>query len=164
MVTRAVALAPLADDELPELIDRMVAFGKSVATSNEAAMRLRSDLHARLPNALATPCHELFTVRDSDGDARVGAMWIEHRVEDGLSVSMILYLEIDPEKRRMGFGRAAVVAAEGLAAKAGDRELRLVVAAENSPARLLYESLDFCTKSLLMTKPIHGDATPFQGD
>lgn len=59
-------------------------------------------------------------------------------------------LAVDPERQRVGAGRALVDAAVGLARARGARKLSLRVLGPNAPARALYEASGFRVEGVLV--------------
>ena len=63
-------------------------------------------------------------------------------------------IEIRPEFRRRGYGRAVMLLAEEVARTHGAEYLGLNVFGHNPNARALYESLGYETQAVRMRKPL----------
>jgi ribosomal protein S18 acetylase RimI-like enzyme len=63
-------------------------------------------------------------------------------------------VEVRPEHRRAGHGRAIMLAAEDVARAEGAESIALNVFGHNHAARALYEDLGYETISLQMRKPL----------
>jgi ribosomal protein S18 acetylase RimI-like enzyme len=94
--------------------------------------------------------NELFSVLR--GDRVVGVLWIAPRGPVG---SWWIYdIELEPEFRGQGLGRATMLLAEAAVRERGGTELGLNVFGRNATARGLYESLGYEPTSLQMRKPL----------
>lgn len=114
--------------------DDLAGCGGDVGLARREA---RDDFTRLLPDGLQTPDTSLVLL-SVHGDT-VGHLWVRHRREPGLS--FVYDVEIAPEHRGRGWGRAAMVAAEVLSREAGDVRLGLHVFGGNGVARNLYLSL-----------------------
>lgn len=112
----------------------------------EAQARHKSESdHARLlPRGLATPDAYIDVLeREEDGRA-VGHVWLSGSpTETGATIGYVYYVEVDPEFRGLGYGRALMGLADGMAQSAGYDRIGLHVFTSNTPARRLYESLGY---------------------
>jgi ribosomal protein S18 acetylase RimI-like enzyme len=95
--------------------------------------------HALLSDGLATPGHS-WALIEAEGHA-VATVWVGHLNYPGLS--WVYGVESDPARRGRGYGRAAMLAGEGLALAAGNPALGLNVFGHNTIATSLYNSLGY---------------------
>lgn len=117
----------------------------------------RADFQRRLPQGLHTPGHSLLAIRIAHSGRRVGELWLEYRSEGGRHVCVVLDIFIEPDERRRGYGRGALIAAEGLARSAGAEEVRLTVFGDNEAARALYASLGYRFLNARLRKRLRGE-------
>jgi len=109
----------------------------------EAASYAREQHDQVLPDGIATPNHHLWTVRDASG-RQVGLLWLHVRPRPGGLVEAFVYdVELMPEARGQGLGRATMLAAEDAARELGADLLRLNVFGHNRPAIRLYSGLGY---------------------
>jgi ribosomal protein S18 acetylase RimI-like enzyme len=105
------------------------------------AERMFADL---LPEGLATPLHLLWTVRTSGPERpTVGHLWLRVRPLPGEVEGFVFDVELLPEMRGRGLGRATMLAAEQAARDLGTTVLRLNVFGHNAAALRLYEGLGY---------------------
>lgn len=154
-VTFALLAPGYLGSVIGEIVDARCAGTDGTQFDTSAArQQLRAEIRARLPDGVDTPGHELMTINDGGDGRRIGVIWLEHRVEAGRNICMLLYLAIDPGERRRGFASEAVRCVERQAGQQGDVEMRLVVAGANQAAQALYSSLIYRTVEVLMAKPL----------
>lgn len=110
----------------------------------------RQEFAELLPEGLETEQHHLL-VAESDG-VRVGILWL--RVPSAGDAAFVFDVEVEPELRGKGHGRAIMLAAESYARDLGATALRLHVFGSNTVARSLYESLGYETTNVNMTKSL----------
>jgi ribosomal protein S18 acetylase RimI-like enzyme len=95
-----------------------------------------------------------------EAGVEVGALWVGPNSERA-GVAFVYDIEIVPERRGLGFGRAAMLAVESLVKEAGETEVGLNVFGSNEPARRLYDSLGYRVVATVMTKtiqsPLHAE-------
>jgi len=125
------------------------ASGQPIEATREQA---RQQFPALLPQGLDTAGHRLDVVIDSDG-SDVGLLWIGPH-PDRPGAAYVYEIEISAGHRGRGLGRAAMVAAEGLAREAGTQEIGLQVFGPNERARRLYDSLGYRVVATRMTKKL----------
>ncbi len=153
-----VQLRPMTEsdfaDYLPHLIveyaaDLIRATGEPETSTRERA----ADVIARsLPDGRAT-ADNWFFVAVAPGGLRVGQLWLA-RSRSHPDAAVISDIEVVPDRRGQGFGRAVMVTAEAIAAAKGFSRLDLQVFGFNDAARRLYASLGYRTVSLQMSKPL----------
>lgn len=103
-----------------------------------------------LPDGLATPLHHVLRVVDPTEGA-VGHLWVRVRPTPDEVEGYVYDVELAPEARGRGLGRATMLAAEELARRLGATVMRLNVFGHNTPAIRLYESLGYTVSSATMT-------------
>jgi ribosomal protein S18 acetylase RimI-like enzyme len=153
-----VSLRPMRPDEYPAFIAAskvgyahdMVVHGGILPTAAEK--RSEDDHAAILPDDLGTPGHWIFVVQAS-GDP-VGHLWVAERGTPERRTLYIYGIEIDEAQRGRGFGRAAMLLAEGEARVRGIGRLELNVFGGNDVARGLYRSLGYVETSVQMAKDL----------
>ncbi len=105
-----------------------------------------------LPQGLATPGVLLLAAEDDDAGV-VGRAWVALDGPGG-SGPWVFHIEVVPEQRGKGYGRALLEAVEQETARHGGQSLTLNVFADNAVARRLYESAGYLTTSLHMRKQL----------
>ncbi|MFI5907461.1 GNAT family N-acetyltransferase [Dactylosporangium sp. NPDC051541] len=131
-----------ADDEVRAGRDR-----PETVRANVAAL-----FRQLLPNGVATAGHLLFSGVDDTG-AVVGWIWLALPGEKRPQ-AWVYDIQVDPEYRRRGFGRALMLAAEDELRARGVFELGLNVFGHNVGAQALYSSIGFQIKSTTMAKDL----------
>ena len=128
---------------------QQVASGRTEA---EALARARQQLEAQLPDGIASYLQLLHTVRaDAPGRPTEGHLWLRVRPRASEVEAYVMDVEISPEARGQGYGRATMLAAEDLASDLGATVLRLNVFGHNTVARALYASLGLRVQGATMT-------------
>ncbi|GAA5177591.1 hypothetical protein GCM10023322_02610 [Rugosimonospora acidiphila] len=119
--------------------------------SRNRALRAMDEL---LPNGLATEDTLVLTAETDDLDA-VGCVWVKLR-HSGSSGgdAWVYYIEVRPELRGNGYGRALLDATEREAVRHGATTMGLNVFADNPTARSLYSSAGYEVTSLQMRKAL----------
>ncbi|MCU7825019.1 GNAT family N-acetyltransferase [Kitasatospora sp. DSM 101779] len=108
-------------------------------TEQEARAKSAADFARMLPEDLATPGHALL-VLEAEGRT-VGTGWLHHGFLPGVTFGCSL--DVLPEERGRGFGRAAMAAGELAALAAGDGMLMLNVFGGNTVAMQLYSTAGY---------------------
>jgi ribosomal protein S18 acetylase RimI-like enzyme len=114
--------------------------------------RARVQLTGLLPEGTATPGMSLLVIIDAAG-VDVGHLWLGAD-PDRADTLFVWDISIDAKFRGAGLGRAAMIAAEGLARKAGHVSMSLNVFGPNAVARRLYDSLGYRATSVQMVKSL----------
>lgn len=105
-----------------------------------------------LPAGPRTAGMLMFVAETGQGD-QVGNVWIAlDRPRPG--AAWIYYIEVSPEHRGEGYGRALLNAAEEAAAQRGVTAIGLNVFGANAVARRLYETNGYQVASVVMQKPL----------
>lgn len=120
------------------------------ATLEEARVQAADQLASFLPEGLETDGMHLLQVLDEAGDP-VGDLWLgPHPRRD--DAGWVYDVEIRAERRGEGFGRRAMLAAEGICRERGWAEIGLNVFGPNATARALYDSLGYRVVNTNLTK------------
>ncbi|WP_436736076.1 GNAT family N-acetyltransferase [Streptomyces sp. BBFR102] len=120
-------------------------------TEEQARTKSEASYRDNLPEGLDTPGVS-FGVVEADGVA-AGHVWVtSSEAAPGTPGSYVFDVEVRPECRGRGLGRALMLLAERTALAAGDRAIGLHVFADNTPARRLYDSLGYTTTRLHWSK------------
>ncbi len=88
-----------------------------------------------------------------DEHGPVGSAWVAVE-QGGVRGAWIYVIEVEPERRGRGLGRALLVLVEQAARAAGARSIGLNVFADNDVARGLYESTGYAATSVQMRKEL----------
>jgi ribosomal protein S18 acetylase RimI-like enzyme len=166
-MTAAAQVRPMTQDEFEAWeVAEVAAYAADLARSTGAdpqeALRLAADQHDDLlPDGLATDGMHLLRVLDADGEP-VGVLWVGPHPRRS-DAGWVYDVHIDEPRRGEGLGRAAMLAAEGVAVDAGWTALGLNVFGHNPRARGLYDSLGYEVASTSMVKPLAAAAPPRSG-
>jgi ribosomal protein S18 acetylase RimI-like enzyme len=124
---------------------------------DEAEARATKQTDELLPDGVETDGVLLLMAETSPTDV-VGLVWVALEGE-GRAEAWIYDIEIVPEHRGRGHGRALLRAAEREAHKRGARSIGLNVFGRNTIARQLYESAGYEVTSLHMRKLLAGESS-----
>jgi ribosomal protein S18 acetylase RimI-like enzyme len=153
-----VTLRPMSEQEYEAWSASSVeAYAGEIAAStgrDVADLRERAAIEFAhfLPNGQATAGHWLLTVLD-DGGVAVGSLWLGPDPRDPNGV-FVFDIEIAPQARNRGIGRAAMLAIEEFATRRGRASIGLNVFGANIEARRLYDSLGYMVVSTSMLKQL----------
>jgi GNAT superfamily N-acetyltransferase len=153
-----VTLRPMSEQEYEAWSERSVeAYAGEMAAStgrDVAALRERAAIEFAhfLPNGQATAGHRLLTVVDDAGVA-VGSLWLGPDRRDPNCV-FVFDIEIAPQERNRGIGRAAMLAIEDFATRHRRASIGPNVFGANIEARRLYDSLGYVVVSTSMRKQL----------
>jgi ribosomal protein S18 acetylase RimI-like enzyme len=104
-----------------------------------------------LPQGLETPLHHFWTVRETGGpDRAAGHLWVRVQPLDDEVEAYVYDVELVPDARGRGLGRATVLAAEAEARDLGASVLRLNVFGHNPAAVRLYDRLGLIVESAVL--------------
>ena len=151
-----VRLRPLREDEFDDwLNESRDGYARSMVENGgfpeaEALEKARADFAGLLSAGLATPGHAVFALEDDASGEPVGSLWVGER-RDALAVYDV---EVEEGLRGRGYGRAAMLLAEGEARRRGLGRIDLNVFAGNVIARSLYASLGYQERSVYMSKSL----------
>lgn len=111
--------------------------------STELAERIAREQHAQLfPDGVNSPHQQVFTAHHTaGGDVRgvIGALWLD----DSAPEVFIYQVEIEPQFRGRGWGRAVMLEAERWCLAHNRTRLVLNVFGDNTRARALYDNLGY---------------------
>jgi ribosomal protein S18 acetylase RimI-like enzyme len=149
-------------DEYDAFVDHVIAgYARQQVDSGllpeaEATAYAREQHQQVLPDGIATPNHHLWTVRDAT-DAEVGLLWLHVHPRPGGDVEAFVYdVELLPDARGKGLGRATMLAAEDAARALGADLVRLNVFGHNEPAERLYTRLGYREAMLALARRLDG--------
>ena len=125
----------------------IIAAGFAEGYANE---NIEQNMKSIFSNGTLAPGNFLFYAI-SNGN-RVGKLWLTTSKRDGEIEWSIYDVETFVDFRGRGIGREIMLAAERYVLAAGGDAIYLSVFGNNSPARKLYESLDYQTIRLAMKK------------
>jgi ribosomal protein S18 acetylase RimI-like enzyme len=138
---------PDAEDEYAQEIHASGAMSEA-----EAREKSREDYARLLPQGLSSPGCHLWTAYD--GPTPVALLWLKVSERTEGASAFVYDVQVRPELRRRGYGRAVMLAAEELCREHGVTSLGLNVFGGNHAARSLYEQLGFTTTAVQMVKPL----------
>jgi ribosomal protein S18 acetylase RimI-like enzyme len=155
-----ITTRPMTSTEFDSLRDRLVReyAAEHVATGTwtpeMAAARAAEETDRLLPQGVNTPGVRILMAESPDGDA-VGFLWLALERRPGAAGGAWIYdIEILPEYRGRGFGRALLAAAEAEAAAHGVNSVGLNVFGSNLIARNLYESAGYSVSAMQLKKEL----------
>ena len=123
-------------------------------TAEEAERRASDDTDALLPEGVGTPGVLLLVAETPDGRV-VGHLWVGLERNVGRGDGACIYdIEIVPEHRGRGFGRALLAVAEYEVATRGIGAIGLNVFGANTVARGLYESAGYGIATMQLRKEL----------
>lgn len=130
--------------------DENVAAGRwpaegALARADEGCRRL-------LPQGVATPGQQLFTMHDATSDTEVGVLWLAVTEHPAGRSGHVYDIEVWPAHRRQGHARGAFLALEALAREQGLADIGLHVFAHNHAAQALYRALGYEATGINMQK------------
>ena len=138
---------------------QLVASGLLPVPEAEAyAARQFADL---LPAGLVTPLHLFWTVR-GPGRELLGHLWMRVRPLADEVEAYVFDVEVLPDARGRGLGRATMLAAEAEARARGATVMRLNVFGHNTVAMALYDSLGYVVSDADPADPASGLAVRAQ--
>jgi ribosomal protein S18 acetylase RimI-like enzyme len=115
-----------------------------------AVQKASEDYGSLLPKGLRTPDQHLFAAYDDD--TQVGMLWLRIQARPGGLQAFVFDVQVDPDKRRRGYGRAIMLAGEAECRKRGVVSIGLNVFGQNAGARALYEQIGYEITSVQMRK------------
>lgn len=134
--------------------ERHAKWARDISTSigdqeEHAEAEARKGFNEMLARGAGTIRHYFFNINDGKGE-KVADLWLQ-LAEDRLSYGCH-HIEVDPNKRRMGFGKKVVAFWEGLAFRQGVKVMRVKIQGDNEMAQRLFLSTGFTTviKSFVM--------------
>jgi ribosomal protein S18 acetylase RimI-like enzyme len=122
--------------------------------SEDEAMQKSRDEHDKLlPDGVATPDHHLWSIVRTSDRQPVGILWINLQKSPRPTV-WVYSIEIEPQFRRRGYAKAAMLRLETEAKRLGAETIRLHVFGHNTAARPLYEQLGYVATNINMAKSL----------
>lgn len=159
MTVAELWLRPPTQDEFEQWLPRQeAAYAREIAESCAmpavaAAEKARLDIARRFGGGLCSPGQVL--LRLMAREQAVGWLWLNVPVIDGDPLmAWVNDVEVDPEYRGRGYGRAAMLLAEREARVRGMTSLGLNVHGQNTVAQSLYKSLGYQVMTQQMRKPL----------
>jgi ribosomal protein S18 acetylase RimI-like enzyme len=126
-------------------------------SADEALELARAETERLLPQALATPDHQLLEILEDAQGPTVGFVWFARLKRGSAFVAFVFQIYVVPEARRRGHACAALAAVERVAQAQGMASVALHVFAHNEGAQALYRSAGYAVASLNMHKPLPCD-------
>ena len=121
---------------------------------DDAEVRAAAQTDELLPQGVHTPDMFMLTAMNSQG-LEIGHVWVGLKRPYGSGDGAWVYnIEINPDQRGKGYGRALLEAAERETARRGVTTIGLNVFGPNAVARSLYESAGYEVATLQMKKEI----------
>lgn len=151
-----VRLEPMSDEEYADFRVRSeVSYAAAIAGSravpiSEARRQAAEDHERLLPEGVRTPGHYLWTAYE--GGEPVGDLWLHVETKPDGRHAFGYGIEVRPELRRRGYGRAITAAAEQKCREMNVVSIGLTVFGPNKAAQNLYEDLGFEVTVLQMRK------------
>lgn len=145
---------PITDEELPHYIsttmreyaeDKHTNGGAPLEQAQAEAVRETAQL---FPEGRLSPGHEVLIATD-DAGSTVGRLWMAPR-GDSNDIAFIYDIQVQPDARGNGYGRALMQEAAQWSRENSFRTLALHVFGGNDVAINLYESLGFATTDRIM--------------
>jgi ribosomal protein S18 acetylase RimI-like enzyme len=137
---------------------QLAAYAEHIAASGamsaaDAWVKARNDTARSFHAGFETPGQLLYRILA--GDESVGWLWLAVPGPDpDRQMAWVCNIEVDPAHRGRGYGREAMLLAEGEARAHGMTSLGLNVHGQNTVARSLYDSLGYDVMSQQMKKPL----------
>ena len=131
------------------LVDYAQSFVDSgILSPDQARRRAEDDFSRLLPDGVDTAEHVLRCAFVDD--QRVGVVWVHVFDRDGAVEAFVYDVEVAPEHRGKGYGRALMQACHELCRERGAGAVSLNVFGHNEVARRLYDSLGYQVTSTSM--------------
>jgi len=127
----------------------------------DGALRLANETFEKLlPKGIETPNHYLFNLESEAGDI-LGILWIGIAKEHDLKLPYVFDVQLEPQFRGKGYGKAAMAAAEAKVRELGYNRIGLHVFAHNEIAVGLYQRLGYRTTDFTMQKELGSSSDGF---
>jgi ribosomal protein S18 acetylase RimI-like enzyme len=158
-LSRVVTLRDLTPDEVsaivPRLTDGYVDERVVAGEDPESARATATEQNATLfPGGQAAEGQYLMHVLD--GDQEVGLLWMGRPLSGPETTWFVYYVEVNPDRRGRGYGRAAMELAEAWTRDRGGTRVGLNVFGHNVVARSLYDALGYQVMATVMFKDLEG--------
>lgn len=157
-LTSICILKLMSDEEVSSfhkaMQSRIANWEKSVTIGPEnqdqnAEPEVAEHVREMFAQSASTAGHSFLNIINDRGE-NVGKLWVQR--EQSSRVFHLKYIEVDPDKRRMGFGKSTVALCESISFQNGF-EMRVFITGKNNAAEQLFRSTGFTTvaKSFVMT-------------
>src|SRR5215203_7518814 len=146
----------MSDEEYADFRERSeVSYAAAIAASRavsspEARHQAAEDHDRLLPEGVRTPGHYLWTAYE--GNEAVGDLWLHVETKPDGPHAFGYGIEVRPELRRRGYGRAIAAAAEQKCREMNVVSIGLTVFGPNKATQSLYEDMGFEVTVLQMRK------------
>jgi GNAT superfamily N-acetyltransferase len=156
-LSRVVSLREMTPDEvtnlIPRIVDDYVEERVAAGQDPESARATADEQHAILfPGGRAAEGQHLMHVLD--GDDVVGLLWMGRPMSAIASTWFVYLVEVNPDQRGRGYGRAAMELAESWTREHGGTRVALNVFGPNLVARSLYDALGYEVMATTMFKEV----------
>ncbi|WP_022883641.1 GNAT family N-acetyltransferase [Glaciibacter superstes] len=131
-----------------EYASDLITLGHPAAEAHRVAASGMAD---SFPGGKPAQGHHVFDIRELSG-AIVGYLWLGRSAADDHDAWWLWDIVVNEDARGRGLGREAMELAEEFARSQNAHTLGLSVFGFNAAARRLYESLDYETTSIKMSK------------
>lgn len=156
--TSSCTLQLMTDEEASSfhkaMQSRIANWEKGITTGPEnqeqnAEPEVAEHVNEMFARSASTPGHNYLNIVDGRGE-NVAKLWVQR--DQSSRVFHLKYIEVDPHKRRMGFGKSTVAVCESISFQKGF-EMRVHIFGNNNAAEQLFRSTGFTTvaKSFVMT-------------
>ncbi len=156
----SLRLRPLREDELPAYVEHTrAAYERELVDQaglkhEAAAKKTEADWSRLLPDGTVPADNELYAIEDEATGERIGELWFAERDGDSERTLYVYSIEVAPEFRGRGYGRAAMQLFEAEARRRGLARASLTVLGGNVVARSLYRSLGYAERAVFMSKDL----------
>jgi ribosomal protein S18 acetylase RimI-like enzyme len=123
-------------------------------SETEAPHRSRREHRSLLPDGMKSRYHHFYTIRESEQEQAVGALWFRANLDSARPSGFVFTLEIYEPFRRKGYARRAALELEKVAREMGLKQLVLRLFAYNEAARDLFEGQGYKIASLDLLKDL----------
>ena len=154
-----LVVRPMTRDEFEVIFSRLVReyaadhVRAGNWTEDEAETRAAEQTEELLPQGVDTPGMLLLVAETPSGEP-IGHVWVGLARRNSFPGAWIYSIEVAPQQRGKGYGRALLLAAEQATARHGVNAIGLNVFGPNTVARNLYESAGYEVSSLQMHKTL----------
>jgi ribosomal protein S18 acetylase RimI-like enzyme len=158
-----VRLEPMADTDFGEYVNSIISgyaddMARAGMVPRDKALQVAQTQTAQLlPEGVDTPNAFLWNIVDEEISEKVGKLWVSKREETSGKTGFVYDVVIFEQFRRRGYRRLAFHCLEEMAPELGITSIALNVFAFNTPARALYESLDYTERAIIMAKDLEVD-------
>jgi len=125
---------------------------KEGLSKKDALAEAEQSFSRHLPQGKSTPDHYVYALTLKGEDAPIGCLWWGIHKHGSKKVAWIFDIELQPEFRGQGLGRAAMELAQSDVKSKGFQRLGLHVFGHNKAAHSLYQSLGFEPTNVVMYK------------